>query len=695
MASQKDKYIASAQKFLLKGQVDKAIKDYEEVVAFDPADIRNRQKLAELYVKAGRKEDAVKEYEKIGKSYDDKGFFLKAIAVYKQIQKLDPTNLDIYLVLGDLNHKQGLIGNALAEYKILVDYYEKKNQLNEAIKVIEKMLAVDPENLNILLKLAETFFGRGLEESSYQYYTKVALTLKKRGEEKLFSQICARIRDHFPTKTDFFVDMAAEQFRSGDTAGAIVRVSEILECSPGNVAALKLLVEVYPQTGETEKLRSACEQLLRVSPGELSAMQKLVESYVEAGDVENALQRLHRFKKDFVDAGLVLELAAYFRRLQGYAPDNIPLLEEVREVYELSGDTTGRDLIAGQIERLRQESMEALSTEPEEQEPEARQEDLAPPPESALPEMPAEQEIELELPEGPIDFEVEAEHPVVIEQPPQPAAQQEETPPLHEEIELVLDIPEEDALVTEPVEEMIELDLSLDAEPPFSFDEKQLEGEGLAPDKEDESSVSLEPLEFENVFEGPDFELELEGAFTAEAEQPAQETEQLPGKASKYTVAGVISEFRKGIDRQVAKEDTETHYNLGIAYMEMGLYDDAVREFKNGARDPQRKIDCQTLTAVCFRDKGDFQSAEQTLREGLAMAGLGREEILSLTYELALVYESSGDTDSALRELQEVAAIAPNFRDTREKIEELLGIGGLDEEEGELELIDLDQEEDN
>lgn len=499
---------------------------------------------------------------------------------------------------------------------------------------------------------------------------------------------------HFPTKTDFFVDMATEQLRSGDTAGALERVSEMLKSSPGNVAALKLLVEAYQQTGETEKLRSVCEQLLRVSPGELSAMQKLVESYVEAGDVENALQRLHRFKKDLIDAGLVLELAAYFRRLQGHAPDNIPLLEEVREVYELSGDTTGRDLIAAQIERLRQESMEALSTEQEELAPEPPQEELVPPSEPALPEVPAEQEIELELPEGPIDFEVEAEQPVVAEEPPQPAAQQEETPPLHEEIELELDIPEEEALVPEPAEEMIELDLALDAEPSFSFEETQAEGEGMAPVEVGESSVPLEPLEFENVFEGPDFELELEGAFAAEEEQPAQATE-IPGKASKYAVAGVISEFRKGIDRQVAKEDTETHYNLGIAYMEMGLYDDAVREFKSASRDPKRNIDCQTLIAVCFRDKGDFQSAEQTLKEGLAIAGLAREEILGLSYELALVYEASGDTDSALRALQEVAATNPAFRDTREKIEELLGIGGLDEEEDELELIDLDQEENN
>lgn len=690
MASQKEKYIASAQKFLLKGQIDRAIKDYEEVVALDPTDIRNRQKLAELLVKAGRKDDAVREYETIGKGYDDKGFFLKAIAVYKQIQKLDPANLNVCLVLGELNQKQGLIGNALAEYKTLLDHYEKKNELNEAVKVIEKMLTVDPENLNILLKLAETYHSLGLEDSSYQCYTKVALTLKKRGEEKLFDQVCVRIRDHFPRKADLLVDMAAEQLKSGDAAGAINRLSAILDKSPCDLAALRILMEAYKQIGDTENLRCACERLIGAAPDELSAKVLLFESYVDAGDAENALGRLHLYRKSFIDAGTMTELDGYFRRLLVIAPENIALLEEVREIYELSGDTVGRDLIASKIDRLRQEEAAAMS-EITAQAPEAQlEEPVAPFAEET--ESPEEPGIELELPEEPVDFEIEVQQPVVPEEAP--VVPQMEQPPLDfEEIELELDIPEEDAIAVEPGGVAAGFDLSLDTEMPVSFDE--------IPENPEESSVAAPQAlkaetaasEVESIFEGADFELELEGAFAVEPEQSLSATAVAAEQHSKYALDDVFSEFKKGVDRQVGKEDTETHYNLGIAYMEMGLFDDAVQEFRNASRDPGRRVDCQTLRALCFRNKGDLQTAERTLREGLDLPGLEREEVLGLNYELALVHELSGDTDSALRMFQEVAAIAPDFRDTRKKIESLLGIGDLDEQETDMELIDLDQEE--
>src|SRR6266545_1916024 len=109
LASKKDKFLESAQKFILKGQLDRAIKDYEQIVAADPKEIRHRQKLAELLARCNRKDDSVREYQTIAKYYDDNGFFLKAIAVYKQLQKLDSSNIEISFILAALNEKQGLV----------------------------------------------------------------------------------------------------------------------------------------------------------------------------------------------------------------------------------------------------------------------------------------------------------------------------------------------------------------------------------------------------------------------------------------------------------------------------------------------------------------------------------------------------------------------------------------------------------
>src|SRR5689334_1415666 len=112
LASKKDKLLESAQRFVLKGQIDKAIKEYQQIVALDPREIRFRQRLAELLVRDNRKEEAIAEYEGIGKHYAENSYFLKAIAVYKQIQRLDSSNATVSHTLAVLNQRQGLAGNA-------------------------------------------------------------------------------------------------------------------------------------------------------------------------------------------------------------------------------------------------------------------------------------------------------------------------------------------------------------------------------------------------------------------------------------------------------------------------------------------------------------------------------------------------------------------------------------------------------
>lgn len=117
--SKKDKLIEDAQKLILRGQFDKAAKAYEQLLALEPAAINHRQKLAELLIKCGRNDDARKELETIGTHFSKNGFFLKAIAVYKQLQKLFPADISLSLTLAELNAQLGLIANSLSEYKLV------------------------------------------------------------------------------------------------------------------------------------------------------------------------------------------------------------------------------------------------------------------------------------------------------------------------------------------------------------------------------------------------------------------------------------------------------------------------------------------------------------------------------------------------------------------------------------------------
>ena len=91
----KTKIISQAQKFIQKGQWDKAIKELQKLTAEDPSDVRTLLKLGDVYAKKGDHENASKVYRQVAESYSDQGFFLKAVAVYKQILKHDPKHLEV------------------------------------------------------------------------------------------------------------------------------------------------------------------------------------------------------------------------------------------------------------------------------------------------------------------------------------------------------------------------------------------------------------------------------------------------------------------------------------------------------------------------------------------------------------------------------------------------------------------------
>src|SRR5260370_35459581 len=107
MAVQRDKVIANAEKLVAKGKIEPAIKEYERLLEDNPNDVNTLNRIGDLWVRINRNDEAVKVFSKIADHYAKDGFFLKAIAIFKKINKLDPSRLDIYPRLADLYTNQG------------------------------------------------------------------------------------------------------------------------------------------------------------------------------------------------------------------------------------------------------------------------------------------------------------------------------------------------------------------------------------------------------------------------------------------------------------------------------------------------------------------------------------------------------------------------------------------------------------
>ncbi len=138
-------------------------------------------------------------------------------------------------------------------------------------------------------------------------------------------------------------------------------------------------------------------------------------------------------------------------------------------------------------------------------------------------------------------------------------------------------------------------------------------------------------------------------------------------------VETVLAQFKQGVGRTVSIEDCDTHYDLGIAYKEMGLLDDAIAEFKIATMNPARQCIGETMIGLSYLEKGDVPSALEHFKLGLQSQQRSEREELGLYYEMGAAYEAVGDLPEALYFFQKVDKRDLSFRNVRQRVNRLQG----------------------
>jgi tetratricopeptide (TPR) repeat protein len=133
----------------------------------------------------------------------------------------------------------------------------------------------------------------------------------------------------------------------------------------------------------------------------------------------------------------------------------------------------------------------------------------------------------------------------------------------------------------------------------------------------------------------------------------------------------IIDEFKAGVSERISGEDHESHYDLGMAYMEMGLYDEAIGEFQVASKGTPMEVKCLEMIALCFLEKNEPASAARELSRALELPGYGPEETISIRYNLAVANERLGNLDRALQHFEEVYLLNVDFLKVASKVKEL------------------------
>jgi tetratricopeptide (TPR) repeat protein len=832
----KAKLLKLAQKHLSKGNLDKAIKTFQQLVQVDPKDQRLILRLADIQARAGRKREAIENYEKVAAGYMRQDFTPKAIAVYRTILRLDPELLSAYEKLAGLYKNQGLEAEALSQFENLFQVYEKKNDEDKQIEVLKLMADMDPENLGFQVRLGETLANKGRKKEAAEAFAKAAATLSRRGFHDRASQLFEKITALNPDNTAVRRELCAHYLESGQYNEARAEIEAILEFEPDDPRMVLLLGRILFQLGDKgageEKISQSIKLFL--AAGELESVMReflfVAQSHLRNGEIDEAeafyrqimsnvpgevraikgLVSVAETRKDrvgHIDSLLLLgrtmqqggdrgEAVSAFRKVNELDPLN----EEARTYLEgATSDEISSELSEAQSITMEEgildadlEEIELIDTEeigledaPEDDfeeeievvEAEEREEfafdDEVPleefVEEGLLPDIVLEG---FEDEEGVMEVSVEAEEDIGDD--PEPAGIAEEQvlevvdqEPVEMSLEELLaeaDVYERYGLddkaaqtlekaramapddqnvvnritafesgiqsdVIPPAEEVLTSEQGVVSKiqdvqdsdyDPFGEDLEEadfyhsqgldeeasrifrsilqrdprhqralqalatIEGRG----ETEESAEPGMPVETTLVSQfDPDSAMEVKSKLTVEDSTPedmdgffdiadelrTELADELDSEVESGTADGpvsfeeIFSQFKKGIEETLGDEEYETHYNLGIAYKDMGLYEDAIREFESGTRDPALAQDSFSLMAMCYVEKKEYDSAIKAIEQALEISN--EDNRTGLFYQLGEVRERQKRWSEAVDAYEQVQSNDPTFERIGEAIQ--------------------------
>jgi tetratricopeptide (TPR) repeat protein len=134
------------------------------------------------------------------------------------------------------------------------------------------------------------------------------------------------------------------------------------------------------------------------------------------------------------------------------------------------------------------------------------------------------------------------------------------------------------------------------------------------------------------------------------------------------SVETVLAAFREDVDRVVSQDDADTHHDLGIAYREMGLLDDAMAEFERSSRNRRKEADAFYMVGLCRMERQQFAEAVEAFQRAHAAEVVTDNQRVAIHYELGRALHRSGRLWEALAAMRAVVSMDPSFKDAGEHV---------------------------
>jgi tetratricopeptide (TPR) repeat protein len=369
----KQKALSTAEKYVQQGKLQNAISEYEKVLKAEPKELTVLNTVGDLHARLGHQDQAVECFKSVGDAYASQGFTVKAIAMYKKLGKLKPS-LDSVLRLAELYTQQGLFNDARAQYRQVAEEFLRTGELEQAARIFQKTLEMDPENVAMRTRLAEVYVRLGKKTEAWQIFSEAAETLRNRGATAPAEELLQRMLTLDPGNSSALLLRGRIAFESGDLAGAIQQLEKIADLD-SHPEGLRVLMQAYVRTGRLPEAGTLVGKLFSVH-NDVESVIAYADALISSGHFEDALRVFQQYSERLLASNSSKVLDTLHACI-GHVRENTAALQILLDLLIKSGDNTHLaevyELLAhscvqsGDLERARDYYLKLTQLEPQNQ----------------------------------------------------------------------------------------------------------------------------------------------------------------------------------------------------------------------------------------------------------------------------------------------------------------------------------------
>ena len=640
-------------------------------------DVALYNRVGDLCVRVGELERATQHYERAVDLYVEAELPNNAIAVCKKIIRNVPAREAVFLRMGRIRAEQGFLTDARQNFLTYAEKVQAAGKMDEALRALEELANLFPGDAEIHLSLARQLQQHGRKSEAVQQLQAAYAAAAEFGDSEKAEAIEARAREIDPS-VDFAAARASEPPSSpaldADAGGAFELGSSMGLDSSDSALGAGDAPRVADEDAHPEE-RAASTSGLGDDPAArpLEEMEGLWPSFSIAGEGETEVvdeseesERAEPLpsvlvpESDPQEADAMFAIGASELEIPGAADENdehgapLPLLhwtdegEEAPALPLLGGDEART---ADQIAGLR--VRDALERVAEEALPEQRRGGSTPEELIAAGDLSGAERLIRDLMERePTETSHRQRLIEVAYRRGDVKAQAAAYVELARCLERGGNAPHAEgvyqmALQLDPENASARAALPTSARPVTTE---------VAPVASSEDYVDLGSLIFGE-------EEEKTTRFLVEYEAPTGDEQ--------ADFARMLSQFKTKIAQNVAADDVRAHHDLGMAYKEMGLIEEAIEEFQAALRASRDHLPTYELLGQCFIEKGQPEAAVRALQRALGLGVDVEDELLGIYYFLGRAYEQTGNKESAVEYYDRVFSLDINFMDVTERLRAL------------------------